>query len=466
MLHKVFAVVWAHACHDGQMRPATPSRACAVFAVALCAVGLTACSRPASAPASSSPQSVSRSAAGAPSVIPDSAVSAGRSPVVGAPALAASPADPALQLEALMGQHSVLAGDMMRARIRGDADLAQAANAALGQNTTALGDVLQPFVDAPAKKQFEELWAEHILSLFNYAHGYSIHDAAVREKARKESIEYEVELADFFVHRSKGRLDRRAALTAIHAHVAQLLAGADAYAAGKFATAALGYRQSYSHSQGFGETLARALMPASVTATLDTPSVRLRSELTRLLGEHAALVMAMTRSAAGEAKDFAAMGQALNDNTLDLTAAMDALFGKPEAQRFQSLWADQIDQLAAYNTASVQHDAPGQQRARTALTAFQASIAGFLSSVTRNRLAAPVVAQAFTGHDDQLLAEMDAYATASFVQAYAQSEKIHGAMFTLSGQLAQGMGATVAARLPHGGSHTGGGGAAGSPEER
>jgi hypothetical protein len=365
-----------------------------------------------------------------------------------------------------MGQHSVLAGDMMRASIRGDADLADAANAALGQNTTALSQILQPFVDAAALKKFEEMWAEHILSLFDYAHGHATHDAAARKQARKQSVEYEVELAEFFVSQSKGRLDRRAAIAAVHAHAAQLLANADAYAGGKFAAAARGYRQSYSHSQGFGETLARALMLSRVTSTLDTPSVRLRSELTRLLGEHAALIMAMTRSAAGQAKDFTALGQALDDNTLEMTAAMDALFGRPQAQRFESLWADQIDQLAAYNKAAVEHDVPGQQRARSALAAFQTGIAGFLSSVTRNRLAAAAVTQAFKDHDDRLLAEIDAYSTTSFAQAYVQSEKVHGAMFTLSGQLANGMGATVAARLPHGGSHTGGGGAAGAVEDR
>ncbi len=359
-----------------------------------------------------------------------------------------------------MGQHSVLADDMMRARIRGDADLAQAANAALGQNTQAMAGVLQPFLDAPAKEQFEEMWAEHILALFDYARGHSIKDAGVREHAREESVEYEVELADYFVAQSQGRLNRKAAQIAVHDHAEHLLANADAYAAGRYATAAQGYRESSSHSYDFGVTLARALMPAATTTPLDTASVRLRSELTRLLGEHAALVTALTRSAAGDPVDFAAMGDALNGNTLDLTAAVDALFGAAAAQQFETLWADQIDQLAAYNTATVKRDTAGQARAKAALPAFQASLADFLSSATANRLTAPAIVQALTDHDARLLAGMDAYAAGSFEQAYTLSEQVQGAMFTLSGQLAEGVGATVAARLPHGGSHTGAGGVA------
>ncbi|MFZ0160698.1 MAG: hypothetical protein WAL50_16840, partial [Kineosporiaceae bacterium] len=382
------------------------------------------------------------------------------SSAAGQPAPPASPADPALLLEALMGQHSVLASDMMQARIRGDADLAQAANAALGQNTEAMARVVQPFVDAPAQKQFTEMWAEHILSLFDYARGHSIHDPAVREDAREESIEYEGELAEFFVDHSGGRLDRRLARVAVHDHAQHLLANADAYAAGRYASAAQGYRDSYAHSYDFGATLARALMPSTVTRALDTPSVRLRSALTGLLGEHAALVMAMTRSAAGAPDDFAAMGEALNGNTTDLTSAIDALFGGPAAQRFQSLWADQIDQLAAYNTAAVRRDTAGQERARAALRLFQDSLAGFLGAATSNRLAAPALVQALAEHDGRLLAEIDAYSAASFEQAYTLSAQIQGAMFTLSGRLADGIGTTVAARLPRGGSQTGGGGTA------
>ena len=50
------------------------------------------------------------------------------------------PADLALRLESLLGQHSMLAADMMRGRIRGNDDFAQAANSALGKNTDAMTD--------------------------------------------------------------------------------------------------------------------------------------------------------------------------------------------------------------------------------------------------------------------------------------------------------------------------------------
>lgn len=448
------------------MRAAAP-RAALTVVVALCLAALTACSDDGagSASASSSASSSAGPAAPAASSSASAGTSAaadpspGASTSVGTANSAMTPGDqPALQLAALLGQHSVLAADMMRARIRGDADLAQAADAALGQNTKAVGTVLAPYLPEAARAKFAEMWAEHILSLLDYARGHSTHDEAVREEAREESVEYEGELADYFVAQSGGRLDRPSAVSAVHAHAEHLLHDADAYAAGRYATAAAGYRQSYQHTYDLGLTLARALLPASATRSLDTPSVRLRSQLTELLGEHAALVMAMTRSASGNPTDFAAMGQALNANTLQLTAAIDALFGTPAAQRFQALWADQVDQLAAYNTAAVTKDDAGKERARAALGTFQTQLAAFLASATTNRITAAAGQAALADHDRMLLAEIDAYAAGDYEQAQQLAEQIHGAMFTLSGRLSDGIGATVAARLPRGGSQTGGGG--------
>src|SRR4051794_25195054 len=48
-----------------------------------------------------------------------------------APAAATSATDLALELQKLLGQHAVLAAELMRSRIRNDPDLAQAANAAV-----------------------------------------------------------------------------------------------------------------------------------------------------------------------------------------------------------------------------------------------------------------------------------------------------------------------------------------------
>jgi hypothetical protein len=391
------------------------------------------------------------------------ATPAGTAPAEAGPAAAA---EAALRLEALVGQHSILAADMMRARVRTDADLAQSANAALGNNTKAMGDVLEPVLGEAGRREFEEKWAEHIEALFNYSRGLATNDDDVRAEAKSELVEYEEELAEFFVAGSQGRLDRGTALAGVREHVDHLVEGADAYAAGEKAEAADLYRVSYAHSFDLGEGLARALLPPAVGRELDRPTLRLRAALTRLLEEHVALVLAAMRSAVTDGADLRSVGDAVDGNTLDLTSAVDALFGAAAAQGFQSHWADHIDELLAYTKATAAHDTAGQERARRTLQGFEQTFATFLDDATQHRLGQQALAQAFVMHDRMLLAQIDAYAAKDYVQAHDLGHQTYEEMFTVAGQLATAIGTTVASRLPTGGSQTGGGGTAGTVESR
>lgn len=411
-------------------------------------------------PLGSSPAAVSADPSASTSSSPSAGVVQPSPSSSGHTTTSSSPTDAALRLSALLGQHSALATDMMRARIRADADLAQAADSALVGNTAAIAQVLEPFVDAPAREQFGQMWGEHILALLDYARGYATKDPAVREHAREESVEYEEELADFFAEQSGGRLSRSAAVDAVSTHAHHLLASADAYAAGDHQTAARLYRESYAQSYALGGSLARALLPTEVTRTLETPSVRLRSELTRLLGEHVVLAVGLTRSVIGDRQDVEAMGTSLDANTLELTSAVESLFGAAPAARFQGLWADHVDQLAAYATATAAGDTAGQDRARSTLKKFETSLAGFLGAATANRLGGSTLAAAFADHDRMLLAQIDAYTASQFEQAHTVSNQTYDEMAVVAALLADAIGATIAARLPQGGSQTGGGGTA------
>src|SRR3954453_11345077 len=139
----------------------------------------------------------------------------------------APPADLAVRLQALLGEHSVLAADLMRSRIRGDDDFVQAANAALGENTDAMTDLVGQLFGKAAADKFSPMWSEHIVTLFSYAGALAAQDAAAQADARKELVEYEQELGDFFAAASRRRLPQKAARGAIVQHVGHLTAQAD-----------------------------------------------------------------------------------------------------------------------------------------------------------------------------------------------------------------------------------------------
>jgi hypothetical protein len=371
-----------------------------------------------------------------------------------------SPADVALQLEALLGQHSVLVADMMRSRIRNDADFAQAASTAVTRNTDDLTAVVKAMFGDQAATAFRGTWTDHVTAFFNYARSLASGDTAARDDARAQLVTFESGLGDFFSAASQGRLPAGAAKTALTAHVDHLLRQADAYAAHDYGRAADDYRTAYSHAFTIGQRLASTLLPPDQAAPLGQPSWRLRSELDRLLGEHIALAVATLRAGATESPDFPAAAANLDKNTDDLTAAMGTLFGPPAGQQFMALWADHIDALVGYTTAVAGHDDAGRQAAADKLRGFEGKLAAFLDTATAGRIPSAELASAFLHHDEMLTQQVDAMANKDYAKAHELAYSAYQDMFGLAKQLSEAFGETVAARLPQGGAETGVGGTA------
>ena len=373
----------------------------------------------------------------------------------------ASAADLAVRLQALLGQHSVLAADLMRSRIRGDDTFAHAADAALSGNTDAMTDLVgQLFGDATASK-FGPMWSDHVVALFAYAGAVADHDESARKRSRNDLVEDEKNLGYFFAGASHGRLPRDAARGAIVMHVDHLTKQADAYAARDYATANRLYRQGYQHTYDLGLTLADALLPAADRATLRKPIWRLRSQLGRVLAEHAVLVEDVTRAAVTNTADFDAAADNINANTADLAAAVDTLFGAPTARRFQSLWASHVELLVAYAGATAAGKPDRRHQARADLRAFEPRMAAVLAPATGGRVPPADLSAALQEHDEMLLSHADAYAARDYGSAQDTADRTYEHMFELARRLADGFGATVAARLPQGGAQTGQGGLAG-----
>ena len=373
----------------------------------------------------------------------------------------ASAADLAVRLQALLGQHSILAADVMRSRIRGDDDFVQAANAALGKNSDAMTTLIGQLFGSATASSFKPMWSEHVVEVVAYASALAEHDDAARAHAREELVEYEKELADFLAGASKGRLSPGAANAAVGMHVDHLTTQADAYAAKDYATADRINREGYGHAYDLGLALAEALLPAADRAALQAPIWRLRSQLGKLLAEHAVLVQDVNRAAVTNSPDFDAAAKMVNENTRALASAIDTLFGAPAAKSFQALWADHVEQLVAYGAATAAKDSARQDQARTALREFERQMATFLAAATGGRMGEGDLSAALLAHDQMLLRHADAYGAKDYATAHDLAHETYDHMFEVARQLADAFGATVASRLPRGGPQTGQGGLAG-----
>jgi hypothetical protein len=370
-------------------------------------------------------------------------------------------ADQAIRLQALLGQHSALAADLMRSRIRGDDDFVQAANAALNKNTDDMSALVGQLFGAGAAKVFSPMWSEHIVGLVTYAGALADHNDSERKTAKAELLEYENGLADFFSGASKGRLPRADARAAVHMHVDHLTGQADAYAAKDYATADKLYREGFQHTYALGLALDNALLPKADVAVLQQPIWRLRSQLGELLAEHAVLIEDTTRAAASNTPDFTAAGDEMNANTQDISAAIGTLFSASAGKQFQGMWASHVDALVSYGAATAAKDRGRQQAAKIRLATFETQMSSFLGGATNHKLTDAQYAAALRDHDQMLMQHADAYAAKDYVKAHDIGYDTYNHMFELARTLADAFGESVAEKLPQGGAQTGYGGEAG-----
>jgi hypothetical protein len=371
-----------------------------------------------------------------------------------------TPGEFTLQFQSLLGQHTMLASDMMRGRIRNDPDLAQATNAALGKNTDGLGKLLSGEFGGKAAQTFTPLWSAHVTALFNYAVGLGDNDQAAMAQAKVQVTKVEGQLADFFAANSHGQLTRQAALAGVTDHITHLLDQADQYAAKDYAKSDATYRQGYAHAFAAGQAIGDALLTPAQAKTFDTPTWRLRSALTQLLGEHVELVIGALRAGATDAPDFKAAADSVNGNTTDLAGAIGVLFTPAAGQAFQQLWADHIDLLVQYAASVAKGDDAAKTEISSGLNGFEGKLSAFLSTATGNKLAAATLAKALGEHDSMLRDQVDAFVSKDYVTAHDVAYSTYQEMFGLSGQLSNAFGATVAKRLPVGPAQTGRGGEA------
>ena len=371
-----------------------------------------------------------------------------------------TPGEFGLQFQALLGQHTTLAADMMRGRIRNDPDLAQAANAAIGKNTDALGKLFAGQLGSAAAQSFTPAWSVHVTGLFNYARGLGAGDQAAAAQAKAQVTQNEQKLAEFFTANSHGQLTKAQALAAISDHVSHLLTQADQFAAKDYEKSDQTYREGYAHAYSGGKALAAVLLKPGQATVMETPKWRLRSALTQLLGEHVELVVSALRAGATDAPDFRAAADAVNGNTTDLSGAVGALFNPAAGHSFEQLWADHIDLLVAYSAALAKGDDAARARIATGLNNFEGQLSAFLSTATGKKLASQQLAKALNEHDAMLRQQVDAFVAKDYVTAHDVAYSTYQEMFGLSGQLAQAFGQTVAKRLPVGAAETGRGGEA------
>ncbi|HEU4488568.1 MAG TPA: hypothetical protein VFS38_04720 [Actinomycetota bacterium] len=363
-------------------------------------------------------------------------------------------------LERLLGHHAILAVRVMRGQVRGSPELVQTLEDALGANTHELTVAVRSLHGAKGARIFEQLWTNHVVSLFEYAGAVEGHKKKAKKRLLRELDRYRADFGTFVETASDGTLKAEDVAQSLKAHINQLLEQVRAYAAKDYAAAYRLEREAFGHMFPTGKALAGGLAvhhPGESSVALENPAHSLKSALSLLLGEHVELLVEATRSGVRGSREFKYAAKALDRNTEDLTESVRALFGRKNARRFNDIWADHIDYLMDYTIGKAGGNEKAQRKAMRRMRTFVHRFPRYLTRVTGLR-ASPRVSRQIARHEHLIVDQLNAYDARKFDLAIRVSNRAYNDMFSTAVELGGLLQKRFPSVAPVGGAGTGGGG--------
>ena len=178
----------------------------------------------------------------------------------------------------------------------------------------------------------------------------------------------------------------------------------------------------------------------------DPPATALRVALDRLLAEHAMLSMEVVRSAIVDAPDFDAAAGVLEENTTDVIAAMEDVYGPEAGAAFGEQWRNHIGYLVDYARAAIEGDDEASALASRQLDRYVADFSALLADAMPV-LPAETVEDLIEVHVRQL-EHVAAFDDADFGHAYPAIRETNSHMFDIGDALVIGIVTAFPDRFP------------------
>jgi hypothetical protein len=173
-------------------------------------------------------------------------------------------------------------------------------------------------------------------------------------------------------------------------------------------------------------SMAGMSMPSSSMVTASD----LRALLGQQFGEHAVLAMNATDAGVSGAKNFSAIANALDANSVAISKSIGSVYGAKAANTFlngKDMWRDHIRFFVAYTQALAKHDKAGEAKAVANLQAYVNTFGAFLAKAVG--LPAQEVQSDLLGHIFGLKAQLDDYAAGNYTKAASDYTAAYDHMF-------------------------------------
>lgn len=308
-------------------------------------------------------------------------------------------------LTALLQEHALLVTMTTAAKLSGG-DPAPAA-AVLDQNSADLAAEITRFYGEGTGSQFLDAWRRHAAALVAFADVAASPDKAVIAAAKAGISAIEAEITTV-LNTANVQLTPDALTDAQAAYAGKVQAAVTAQAKGD-AAAVTKAKEAADSMKDMAIVLAAGIVKQKnedVPGKLDAIGAVMRTTLAAKLQAHTYLTGITTAAVVGGG-DAKAARQALDENSVELSQAITAVYGEDTGGKFLELWRRHLALVGDYAAAAASNDTSGVQAARAGLDENRSSLAALLSEVNP-RLAQAAVADDLGRHVGGLLAVVGA----------------------------------------------------------
>ena len=292
----------------------------------------------------------------------------------------------------------------------------KASAAALDTNSVALSEAIGSVYGDEAAKGFLSLWRAHIGMFVNYTKGLATGNEKLAAKAQKDLDDYRTSFANF-LNNANPNIDVKTTADSLQMHVETLSAAIESVVAKK-TDAYDKLRVAAQHMPETAAYLAGAIVkqdPDKFSGEVDSPASELRSGLTNLLLEHVYLagIAVNTGVSAGlDSPAFKASAATLDSNSVDLSKAIESVYGMEAGDAFLELWRSHIGMFVDYTKGVATKDAKLAKKAQSDLAGYATSFANFLNNANPE-IAVEPTAEALKTHAGSLSAAIRAVVVGS-----------------------------------------------------
>ena len=323
-------------------------------------------------------------------------------------------------LTGLLVDHEYLAGSAVYTAVQAGGDLEdptfKAAAGALDNNSVALSKAIESVYGKKGGKQFLDLWRAHIGFFVDYTLGKATGDEKMARTASQKLDGYRADFGAFIEGATEGGLSKAAVADALTPHVKSTKTAIDAVVSGNGNAFEL-LRQAAGHLPGVATALSGAIsQQKGLEGTADSPASALQRDLTAGLVDHeylAGLAVLTAVQAGGDLEDptFKAAAEALDNNSVALSAAIESVYGKKGGKQFLDLWRAHIGFFVDYTLGKATGDAKMANAASKKLDGYRADFGAFIDGATKGGLPKDAVADALAPHVKATKAAIDSVVT-------------------------------------------------------